>query len=59
VSALIAGGVLMVEVTKISPKPTGTRSESRVLKPLGSLVPSPSAKPVRAKVMQARDMPEI
>jgi SAM-dependent methyltransferase len=51
VSALIAGGVLMVEVTKISPKPTGTRSESRVRKPLGSLVPTPAAKPARARVL--------
>lgn len=50
VSALIAGGVLMVEVTKISPKPTGTQVGNRVRKPLGSLVPSPSAKPARARV---------
>ncbi|MFP7569692.1 methyltransferase domain-containing protein [Marivita sp. S2033] len=50
VSALVAGGVLMIEVTKITPKPTGTRVESRVLKPLGSLVPAPTAEPVQARV---------
>ena len=50
VSALIAGGVLMVEVTKTNPTPRGTKAESRVLNPLGNLVPTPSAKPARARV---------
>jgi SAM-dependent methyltransferase len=50
VSALIAGGVLMVEVTKTNPTPRGTKSGSRVLSPLGNLVPTPSAKPARARV---------
>jgi hypothetical protein len=50
VSALIAGGVLMVEVTKTNPTPRGTKSGSRVLSPLGNLVPTPSAKTARARV---------
>ncbi len=50
VSALIAGGVLMVEVTKTNPTPRGTKAGSRVLNPLGNLVPTPSSKPARARV---------
>ena len=50
VSAVVAGGILMVEVTKIHPKPSGTRVTNRVLNPLGNLVPSPSSKPARARV---------
>ncbi|MCR9109048.1 class I SAM-dependent methyltransferase [Marivita sp. XM-24bin2] len=54
VSALIAGGVLMVEVTKTNPTPGGSKVESRVLNPLGNLVPKPSAKPARARVQAER-----
>jgi SAM-dependent methyltransferase len=50
VSALIAGGILMVEVTKTNSTPRGTPVESRVLNPLGVLVPKPSGKPARARV---------
>ncbi|MFP7672092.1 methyltransferase domain-containing protein [Marivita sp. S0852] len=50
VSALVAGGIFMVEVSKISPKPSGTRATSRVLNPLGHLVPAPNAKPARARL---------
>lgn len=50
VSAVVAGGILMVEVSKVHPRPKGTRAESRVLSPLGNLVPTPSAKPARARV---------
>ena len=50
VSAVVSGGILMVEVSKVHPKPKGTRVESRVLNPLGNLVPSPAAKPARARI---------
>ena len=50
VSALVAGGILMVEVTKIHPKPTGTRVQNRVLNPLGNLVPQPAAKPAGVRL---------
>ena len=45
ISAFIAGGVLIVEVSKRATTPSGTRLEERVRKPLGILVPQPGAKP--------------
>lgn len=58
VSALIAGGVLMVEVAKTNPKTRGTKSQSRVLNPLGHLVPTPAQNSARARLYHKRMGPD-
>ena len=45
VSALIAGGVILVEASKRVQMPGGNAVRDKVLNPLGALVPKPKVKP--------------